>query len=175
MAPQMRRGMQSILRPTWQTRSAFWAEAAPPNGLTRRDIVAGACACGVGALIGAAPPRALAAGIMAAPARPIHQRLDVAAAAIEARMIGWRRDIHQNPELGNLETRTATLVAQHLRTLGYEVREKVAVTGVVATLVGGGGLALASRSELTWTHCRSRSRPACPSRLLHGPIGVERT
>ena len=54
-------------------------------------------------------------------------------------MIGWRRDIHQNPELGNQEIRTATLVAQHLRTLGYEVREKVAVTGVVATLVGSGG------------------------------------
>jgi amidohydrolase len=42
-------------------------------------------------------------------------------------------------DLGNREVRTASLVAQHLRQLGYEVREKVAVTGVVATLVGGGG------------------------------------
>jgi amidohydrolase len=54
-------------------------------------------------------------------------------------MIEWRRDIHQNPELGNQEMRTAAIVAQHLRTLGYEVRENVAVTGVVATLIGGGG------------------------------------
>jgi hypothetical protein len=131
--------MQTIFRPKKQRRSAFLAEAAPSKGLNRRDIVAAACACGVGALIGAAPRRALAADILAAPSRQIHQRLDVAAAAIEARMIGWRRDIHQNPELGNQEIRTATLVAQHLRTLGYEVREKVAVTGVVATLVGGGG------------------------------------
>jgi amidohydrolase len=131
--------MQSIFRPTRQARSAFLAEAASSNGLNRRDIVAGACACGVGALIGAVPKRALAAEIMAAPARPIHQRLDAAAAAIEARMIEWRRDIHQNPELGNQEMRTAAIVAQHLRTLGYEVRENVAVTGVVATLIGGGG------------------------------------
>ena len=131
--------MQSIFHPTRQARSAFLGEAASPNGLNRRDIVAGACACGIGALIGAVPKCALAAEIMAAPARPIHQRLDAAAAAIETKMIGWRRDIHQNPELGNQEIRTATLVAQHLRTLGYVVREKVAVTGVVATLVGGGG------------------------------------
>ena len=131
--------MRSIFRPTRQARNAFLAEAGPFNGLNRRDIVAGACACGLGALVGAASKGALAADIMAAPTRPIHQRLDVAAAAIEARMIGWRRDIHQNPELGNQEIRTATLVARHLRTLGYEVREKVAVTGVVATLVGSGG------------------------------------
>jgi hypothetical protein len=56
----MRHAMQSIFRPTRQTRSAFWAEAAPPNGLNRQEIVAGACACCVGALIGAAPPRSLA-------------------------------------------------------------------------------------------------------------------
>ena len=54
-------------------------------------------------------------------------------------MLGWRRDIHQNPELGNQENRTSGLVAQHLRALGYEVREKIAVTGVVAVLRGGAG------------------------------------
>jgi amidohydrolase len=58
------------------------------------------------------------------------------AKAIEAKMIAWRRDIHQNPELGNREVRTAALVAQHLKRLGYEVREKVAHTGVVAVLNG---------------------------------------
>jgi amidohydrolase len=149
-APQMRRAMQSIFRPTRQARSAFLAEAASPSGLNRRDIVAAACACGVGALIGAVPKSALAAEIMAAPARPIHQRLDAAAAAIEARMIEWRRDIHQNPELGNQEMRTAAIVAQHLRTLRYEVRENVALTGVVATLIGGGdpGPRVALRADM---------------------------
>jgi amidohydrolase len=57
--------------------------------------------------------------------------------AIEARMIDWRRDIHQHPELGNQERRTAALVVSHLKKLGYEVRDNVAVTGVVATLRGG--------------------------------------
>ncbi len=54
-------------------------------------------------------------------------------------MLAWRRDIHQNPELGNQETRTSGLVAQHLRALGYDVREHVAVTGLVAVLRGDGG------------------------------------
>jgi amidohydrolase len=61
-----------------------------------------------------------------------------AADAIEARVVAWRRDFHENPELGNRETRTAAIVAQHLRSLGFdEVREKVAHTGVVGVLKGG--------------------------------------
>jgi len=57
--------------------------------------------------------------------------------AIEQKVIAWRRDIHEHPELGNQEKRTAALVAAHLKALGYEVREGVAVTGIVATLQGG--------------------------------------
>jgi amidohydrolase len=52
-------------------------------------------------------------------------------------VIDWRRDIHQHPELGNQEKRTAALVAAHLKKLGFDVREGVAVTGVAATLKGG--------------------------------------
>ena len=64
-------------------------------------------------------------------------------------MIAWRRDIHQNPELGNRELRTAGLVAAHLKRLGYEVREKVATTGVVATLKGGRpGPVIALRADM---------------------------
>jgi metal-dependent amidase/aminoacylase/carboxypeptidase family protein len=55
---------------------------------------------------------------------------------IEAQMVGWRRDIHENPELGNSELRTSALVGAHLKQLGYEVREKVAHTGVVAFIRG---------------------------------------
>jgi amidohydrolase len=65
------------------------------------------------------------------------QGIDEASAAIESKVIEWRRDIHQHPELGNQETRTAELVAEHLKALGYEVREGVAVTGVVGVLEGG--------------------------------------
>lgn len=59
-----------------------------------------------------------------------------AADKIESRCIAWRRDIHQNPELGNNEFRTAKLVADHLRSLGIEVKEKVGKTGVVGILKG---------------------------------------
>ena len=57
--------------------------------------------------------------------------------ALEARVIEWRRDIHEHPELSNRETRTAALVAEHLRGLGMEVRTGIAHTGVVGVLEGG--------------------------------------
>lgn len=59
------------------------------------------------------------------------------AEAIEAKVIEWRRDFHQHPELGNQEVRTAGIVAAHLKKLGLEVKENVAVTGVVGLLKGG--------------------------------------
>jgi amidohydrolase len=59
------------------------------------------------------------------------------AAAVEQKLIEWRRDIHQHPELGDQETRTAALVADHLRKLGLEVRTGIAHTGVVGILEGG--------------------------------------
>jgi amidohydrolase len=61
-----------------------------------------------------------------------------AADAVEPRVVAWRRDIHQHPELGNREVRTAKIVADHLRALGFdEVKEQVAHTGVVGLLKGG--------------------------------------
>ncbi|HYC34780.1 MAG TPA: amidohydrolase [Usitatibacter sp.] len=77
---------------------------------------------------------------MNAPDTPFALDAAIAAAAdkVEARVIAWRRDIHQNPELGNREVRTAKLVAEHLRALGFDsVQEKVAITGVVGVLKGG--------------------------------------
>lgn len=79
----------------------------------------------------------------------IGQRIDDAAAAIEADVIRWRRDIHQHPELANREVRTAALVAKHLQALGLEVRTGVAGTGVVAVLRGGKpGPVLALRADM---------------------------
>ncbi len=63
--------------------------------------------------------------------------LDSLAREIEPRVIEWRRDIHQHPELGNREFRTAGVVAQHLKSLGMEVRTEVAHTGVIGVLRGG--------------------------------------
>ncbi len=59
-----------------------------------------------------------------------------AADKIEAKCIAWRRDIHEHPELGNRETRTAKIIADHLRKLGIETKEGVAKTGVVGILRG---------------------------------------
>ena len=81
---------------------------------------------------------------------PFDAALTAAAGAIEPKVIAWRRDFHQNPELGNREIRTAKIVADHLRALGFdEVREKVAHTGVVGILKGGKpGPAVALRADM---------------------------
>ncbi len=67
----------------------------------------------------------------------LHAELDRRAAAAMPKVIAWRRDIHQHPELSNRETRTAKVVADHLTALGLEVRTGVAHTGVVGVLRGG--------------------------------------
>ncbi|SNR63780.1 amidohydrolase [Maribacter sedimenticola] len=56
--------------------------------------------------------------------------------AIEDKVIEWRREIHQNPELGNREFKTAEKIAKHLKALGIEVQTGVAHTGVVGILKG---------------------------------------
>ena len=55
---------------------------------------------------------------------------------VDAKVLAWRRDIHQFPELGNREFRTSKLVADHLKKLGLVVKTGVAHTGVVAILKG---------------------------------------
>ena len=63
--------------------------------------------------------------------------IDRAAASVEAQVIAWRRDLHEHPELGNREFRTAKIVQAHLEALGFdEVRTGVAHTGVVGLLKG---------------------------------------
>ena len=83
----------------------------------------------------AALPCLLVAGV--AQAAVSGPELDAAAKAITPRMIEWRRDFHQNPELSNREFRTSEKVAAHLKSLGLEVKTQVAHTGVLAVLRGG--------------------------------------
>ncbi len=70
-------------------------------------------------------------------ASPIATEINRLASEVESKVIEWRRDIHQNPELGNREFRTAAKVADHLRSLGIEVQTEVGHTGVVGLLRGG--------------------------------------
>lgn len=67
----------------------------------------------------------------------LQTRIDEAAARINDRVIEWRRDIHQHPELSNREFRTARLVADHLERLGIVTQTGIAHTGVVGVLRGG--------------------------------------
>jgi amidohydrolase len=75
--------------------------------------------------------------------------IKAAAEKINAQVITWREDIHQNPELGNRETRTSALIAAHLRKLGLQVDTGIAKTGVVAILKGGKpGPVIALRADM---------------------------
>jgi amidohydrolase len=66
------------------------------------------------------------------------ETIRLSAAQVEDKVIAWRRDIHQHPELSNREVRTAALVAGHLKALGFdEVRTQVGHTGVIGILKGG--------------------------------------
>ena len=73
----------------------------------------------------------------ALPANSLQAAIDAAVAKLQPQLIAWRRDLHEHPELGNREFRTAGIVAEHLRSLGLdEVRTGVAHTGVVGLLKG---------------------------------------
>ncbi len=67
----------------------------------------------------------------------LKRQVDQMADQIDPKVVAWRRDFHQNPELSNREFKTAEKVAAHLRSLGMEVRTGVAKTGVVGILKGG--------------------------------------
>ncbi|MBD2723177.1 amidohydrolase [Hymenobacter armeniacus] len=67
----------------------------------------------------------------------LNARIAQLATQEEAKVIAWRRDFHEHPELGNEETRTAGIVAAHLKKLGLEVQTGVGRTGVVGVLRGG--------------------------------------
>jgi amidohydrolase len=91
----------------------------------------------LGALLSAAPSAA-AQGASAVGQPELSSGIDVEVDRLAPEIIELRHRIHQNPELGNRETETARLVADHLRALGFDdVQIDVAHTGVVGILRGG--------------------------------------
>ncbi len=66
----------------------------------------------------------------------LKEKVSAAVDKIESKCIAWRREIHEHPELSNREVNTAKLIAAHLKSLGLEVKEGVAKTGVVGILRG---------------------------------------
>ncbi|HUP50112.1 MAG TPA: amidohydrolase [Thermoanaerobaculia bacterium] len=82
-------------------------------------------------------------------ATSLDRRIDEAARRVEQKVIAIRRDIHQHPELGNREVRTAKLIDERLRQLGIDTRTGVAHTGVVGLLRGGKpGRVVALRADM---------------------------
>jgi amidohydrolase len=79
----------------------------------------------------------------------LQTKLDQQAKEIEAKVVEWRRDFHQNPELGNREFKTGAKIAAHLTSLGIKVQYPVAKTGVVGILEGGKpGPVIALRADM---------------------------
>ena len=75
--------------------------------------------------------------------------VDPAVAQVNQEVIDVRHTLHQNPELGNTEVKTAALVADHLKALGIDVRTQVGKTGVVGVLKGGlPGPVMALRADM---------------------------
>lgn len=70
-------------------------------------------------------------------------------AAVLPKVVAWRHDLHEHPELSNQETRTAGIVAAQLKVLGLEVHAGVGGHGVVGVLRGGKpGKVVALRADM---------------------------
>ena len=94
--------------------------------------------------------------------------------AIQPRMVEWRRDIHQHPELSGQEVRTAALVAEHLRKLGMEVRTGVGGPGVVGLLQGGQpGKVVALRADMDALPVAEVTGLSFASKVTQMNMGVE--
>ena len=79
----------------------------------------------------------------------LKQDLDIQLEPLMEKVISWRHDIHQNPELSNREYRTAKKIAVHLKSLGIKVETKIAYTGVVGLIEGGlPGPTIALRADM---------------------------
>jgi amidohydrolase len=100
-------------------------------------------------MLRAAGVAVLIASVAAPALADLSAEIATRAQRIEARVIETRRDLHQHPELGFAEKRTAALVAKRLRALGIDARERVGQTGVVGVLRGGRpGRTVALRADM---------------------------
>ena len=90
----------------------------------------------------------IAALVLATTVSAQDQKLKDEAASVYPEVRALYEDLHAHPELSAHETRTAALVAERLRALGYEVTEHVGGTGVVGILKNGAGPTVMLRTEL---------------------------
>ncbi|CAL2063032.1 amidohydrolase [Tenacibaculum sp. 190524A05c] len=102
------------------------------------------------------------------------QQLNKDCETIEQKVIEWRRDFHQNPELSNREFKTAKKIAKHLKSLGIETQENVAKTGVVGILKGKKpGKVIALRADIDALPVVERNDLAFKSTVKSTYLGKE--
>lgn len=100
--------------------------------------------------------------------------VDKKASAIESKCISWRHYLHEHPELSNREFKTSEYVAEHLRSLGLEVRTKIAHTGVVGILRGGKpGPVVALRADMDGLPIKERVNLPYASKAKGQYLGEE--
>lgn len=78
-----------------------------------------------------------ALGAQQAPTSELAKLIEAKLPAVMPKVVAWRRDLHEHPELSGQEVRTAKIVAEHLKSLGIEVQTQMGLTGVVGVLKGG--------------------------------------
>ena len=79
----------------------------------------------------------------------LKQKLKTDLNPLMEKVISWRHDIHEFPELGNREFRTSKKVAEHLSSLGIEIETEIAYTGVVGLIRGAKpGPTIALRADM---------------------------
>ncbi len=93
---------------------------------------------------------------------------------IESKVIDWRRDFHENPELSNREFKTAEKIAKHLKSLGLEVQTGVAKTGVVGILKGNNpGKVVALRADIDALPVTERNELPFRSKVTTDFLGTD--
>ena len=78
----------------------------------------------------------------------VEQRVDAQVKATYPALLAIYKDLHQHPELGFQETRTASRLAREMRRIGFTVTEKVGQTGLVALFENGPGPTVMVRTEM---------------------------
>lgn len=104
----------------------------------------------------------------------INASISARADALKDKIIAWRRDFHEHPELGNREVRTSAIIAKHLQLLGMEVKTGVATTGVVGILKGDKpGAVVALRADMDALPVTERTPSAFASKVKTQYSGQE--
>lgn len=103
-----------------------------------------------------------------------NQKIDKLIDDVESKVIEWRRDFHENPELSNREFETSKKIAAYLQSLGLEVQTDIAHTGVIGILKGNKpGPVIALRADMDALPVTERTPVPFASKVISEYNGVE--